>query len=454
MAAALVLGACMPGADTRISTVAGAEGPGFAGDGGPAVDALVHFPDDVDVDSLGNVVIADDRNRRVRRIDAVTGVITTIAGDGTSAYDGDDQPATTAALYPLAVAFDADDNLFIAEPRRIRRVDATTGMITTVAGDGVGGSWVDESDEGQSATSVGFSHVSGIDVAPDGDLVLADTGNSVILRVDADTGTIGRVAGNPDVFELADGVPARDVQLDDLRYVTVGPNGSLYFTTMERVHRVDPAGIITTIAGNGEWGFTGDGGPAVDAQVSHPNEMAVDAAGNVYLADGENNRVRLITAETGVISTVVGTGEYEFNGDDITALDANLQFIQGIALAPDGSLYLAMGNRIRKVTVGGAVGGIVRESASQPLAGIPVELYASDDLTTPIATDTTDGGGWYGFSVRPGSYRVRFVGDATHQGSWWAGAATGGSSTPVDITTGSLAGPTDSITANATLADR
>ena len=452
VALACTLSACMPGPDIRISTVAGTGAYGYSGDGGPAVAAQIRFPNDVEVDSAGNLYIAD--HLRVRRVDVATGVITTVAGDGTAAFDGDNQPATLAAVVPDAIAFDADDNLYIAEMvnHRIRRVDAASGTITTVAGTGIGGSWSEE-DEGQAATSVQLWYPSGIDVDDDGNLFIADSGNNQVRRVDAVTGEITRVAGDVEVEEPEEGVPALDFPLDDLRYVTVGPDGSIYVTTQEQVHRIDgTTGIVEPVTGNGEWGFTGDGGPAIDAQVSHPNEVVVDDAGNLFLADGENGRVRMITKATGIITTVAGTDEWAYNGDDRSAVSATLQFPTGLALAPDGSLYIATDERIRKVTVGGAIGGVVRDASNQLLVGTTVELYAAGDLVTPLATDVTDTTGWYGFSVRPGDYRIRFVGDATHQGEWWSDAATGAAATTVTVTTGSLGGPTDAMTVNANLA--
>ena len=335
------------GATGVITTVAG----GFIGDGGPATSASLSSPWRVAVDASGNLFIADSSNHRVRRLDAATGVITTVAGDGTSGFSGDGGPATSASLnLPRGVAVDASGNLIIADflNSRIRRVDAATGVITTVAGDGAPGF----SGEGGLATSARLYFPYGVAVDASGNLFIADRSNHRVRRVDAATGIITTVAGDGTSGFSGDGGPATSASLYFPSGVAVGASGNLFIadSSNHRVRQVDAAtGIITTVAGDGTTGFSGDGGPATSARLSDPYGVAVDASGNLSIADRSNHRVRRVDGATGIITTVAGDGAVGFSGDGGPATSARLNFPLGVAVDVSGNLFIADHHRVRRV---------------------------------------------------------------------------------------------------------
>ena len=332
-----------------ITTVAGDGTGGFSGDGGPSTSASLNFPRGVTVDGSGNLFIADFSNQRIRRVDASTGVISTVAGDGASGFSGDGGPATRASLNsPRGVAVDASGNLFIADTlnHRVRRVDASTGTITTVAGTGKAGL----SGDGGLPTNAGLNLPFAVAVDGPGNLFIADTSNNRIRRVDASTGVITTVAGG----FIGDGGLATSASLNGPLGVAVDAPGNLFIADFsnQRIRRVDGAtGIITTVAGDGASGFSRDGGPAISASLSDARGVAVDASGNLFIADTGNNRVRRVDASTGIITTVAGDGTAGFSGDGGPATSASLRFPAGTAVDPSGNLFIADGlnNRIRRV---------------------------------------------------------------------------------------------------------
>ena len=339
-----------------ISTVAGDGMRGYGGDGGAATAAQLFAPRGVALDGAGNLYIADTFNQRIRKVDAA-GVISTVAGDGTRGYGGDGGPAVDAQLNtPYGLALDGAGNLYIADlfNHRIRKVD-TAGMISTVAGDGTRGSGGD----GDPATSAQLNFPRG--VAPDGagNLYIADDLNHRIRKVDA-AGVISTVAGSGmggfggGGFG-GDGDPAVAAQLNTPSGVALDGSGNLYIadTNNHRIRKVDPAGVISTVAGDGTRGSGGDGGPAVAAQLSWPRGVAADGAGNLYIADAGNDRIRKVDA-SGAISTVAGGGPV---GDDGAAVAAQLYFPSGVAPDGAGNLYIAdaNNNRIRKVDAAGVI---------------------------------------------------------------------------------------------------
>ena len=323
-----------------ISTVAGG---GYGGDGGPAVAAQLNWPFDVALDGAGNLYIADWLHNRIRKVDAA-GVISTVAGGGSSLGDGG--PATAAQLnFPEGVAPDGAGNLYIADTynNRIRKVDAA-GVISTVAG---GGSSL---GDGGPATAAQLSGPSGVAVDGAGNLYIADRGNRRIRKVDA-AGVISTVAGGGS--SLGDGGPATAARLNFPVGVALDGSGNLYIadTDNNRIRKVDAAGVISTVAGDGTCCYSGDGGPAVEAQLSGPSGVAVDAAGNLYIADTENERIRKVDA-AGVISTVAGDGTHGFGGDGGAATAAQLRRPRGVAPDGAGNLYIAdtWNDRIRRLT--------------------------------------------------------------------------------------------------------
>jgi serine/threonine-protein kinase len=280
----------------------GNDGSPVAAYSGPTVHAQLARPIGVMVDRAGDLYIADTSNNRVRRVDA-DGRIITVAGTGQNGFSGDNGPATQAQLYyPEDVAIDGAGNLYIADRtnNRIRRI-GTDGRIITIAGTGQNGF----SGDNGPATQAQFDGPFGVAVDATGNLYIASPGNSRVRRVDTH-GRIITVAGNGQAGFSGDNGPATQAQLDTPARVAVDPAGNLYIADSynNRVRRVDTNGRITTVAGNGQAGFSGDNGPATQAQLSNPYGVAVDAAGNLYVADCDNNRIRRVDTD-GRITTVV-----------------------------------------------------------------------------------------------------------------------------------------------------
>ena len=342
-----------------ISTVAGTGERGFGGDGGPAVNAQLSAPSGVALDGAGNLFIADTDNHRIRKVDA-TGTITTVAGSGLPAFGGDGRdggPATAARLSaPSGVAVDGAGNLFIAESfyNRIRKVDSA-GVITTVAGTGefFGGF----SGDGGPATAARLRSPGGVALDGAGNLFIADSGNNRIRKVDA-TGTITTIAGTGEYGFSGDGGPAIQAALNYPSGVALDGAGNVYIadTYNHRIRKVDSAGVITTVAGAGEFGFGGDGGPAIQAALNYPSDVVADGAGNLFIAATENHRIRKVDS-AGVITTVAGAGSFGFGGDGGPATAAQLRSPGGVALDGAGNLFIADtdNHRIRKVDSAGTI---------------------------------------------------------------------------------------------------
>ena len=335
-----------------ITTVAGTGRSGFSGDGGPAVDAQLRYPTGVAVDGAGNLFIADRHNQRIRKVDTA-GVITTVAGTGSFGLGGDGGPAVDAQLrYPSDVAVDGAGNFFIADNwnHRIRKVDSA-GVITTVAGTGWGGGF---SGDGGPATAARLNYPTGVAVDGAGNLFIADPDNHRIRKVDS-AGVITTVAGTGEEGFSGDGGPATSARLDSPHGVAVDGAGNLFIADggNRRIRKVDTAGVITTVAGTGRrYGFSGDGGPAVDAQLRYPAGVTVDGAGNLFIAEWGNQRIRKVDS-SGVITTVAGTGL----GDGGPATSARLYRPGGVAVDGAGNLFIVDGgnDRIRKVDSAGVI---------------------------------------------------------------------------------------------------
>ncbi|HXF04152.1 MAG TPA: hypothetical protein VNM72_01900 [Blastocatellia bacterium] len=335
----------------KITTVAGTGFPIFSGDGGPATAAGLNAPLGLLFDTLGNLLIADTGNNRIRRIDA-SGIITTVAGSGIRGMGGDGQPALAAQFNaPAALALAPDGKLLIADlgNQRIRSLDASA-IVRTEAGGGLG--------DGGPATAALLNLPYGLVSDSAGTLYIADTNNHRIRKVVASQGsdgttlTITTIAGTGQSGFSGDGGPAIEARLNFPRGLALDPQGNLYIadTNNHRIRRIDPWGRITTVAGNGTPGFSGDGQPAVRAQLRFPLAVAVDAMGTLYIADAGNNRVRRVDA-SGIITTVAGTGERGSGGDDDTADKAQLHTPAALAFDKDGNLLIAdTGNhKIRKI---------------------------------------------------------------------------------------------------------
>jgi trimeric autotransporter adhesin len=295
---------------------------------------------------VGNVYISDSTNHRVRKVD-VFGTISTVAGNGIAAHSADGGAATMASLNSLnGVAVDAAGNLYIADYGRIRKVDGS-GTISTVAGNGSLG----YSGDGGPATAASLSLPSGLAFDAAGNLYIADRTNNRIRKVDT-SGTISTVAGNGIAGFSGDGGAATAASLWNPWDVFVDAAGNLYIAdgNNQRIRKVDTAGMISTVAGTGGAIYSGDGGPATAAGLSNPHSVIVDGAGNLYIVDRSNYRIRKVDG-SGIITTVVGSGTQSFSGDGGAATAAGLNNPFGAALDSDGNLYITDGghNRVRKV---------------------------------------------------------------------------------------------------------
>ncbi|MBZ5619228.1 MAG: hypothetical protein LAQ69_10975 [Acidobacteriia bacterium] len=340
--------------DGIINTIVGDSYPGFLGDGGNAQNAELHTPSDVALDSSGNLYIADTANAVIRQV-TPAGVITTIVGTNAIGFAGDGGPALKAALLaPVALAVDSSTNLYIVEngDSRIRKVD-TKANINTIVGTGTAGF----SGDGSDATKAQMNFPTGIAVDSSGNLYIADFLNLRIRKVSS-SGSISSVAGNGVLSYSGDGGPALNAQMNAPQGVAADAAGNIYVadTGNNVVRRVSKAGAIAAFAGNGTAGSNGDGSAATGAQLSAPMGLAVDASGNLYIADSQNAKVRKVST-SGAISTVAGNGTPGYGGDGAAATGAQLNTPIGIAVDAAGNLFIAdfSNNRIRKVSTSGTI---------------------------------------------------------------------------------------------------
>ncbi len=370
--------------DSAISTVAGTGTGGYnvEQDGGPATSADLDFPRGIAMDSDGNLYISDFSNARVRKVDA-QGIITTVAGGGSGCEEqadsvGDGCLGTQAVLSgPAAVALDSDGNLYIADQghNRVRRVDAGTQIITTVAGSGSSSS----SGDGGAATEAGVPSPSGLVFDADNNLYIAQWTDSVIRRVDSE-GVITTIAGTGTPGFSGDNGLATEAQLDDPAGMAFDAAGNLYFADFEnfRVRRIDAEGVITTIAGTGDAEFSGDGSPATSAGISLPFFLAFDPAGNLYVSAYGDRRVRKIDGG-GIITTVAGTGG-SYSGDGGPATEAGISGPTGLAIDSGGNLYIAslQDSRVRRVAFASTI--LPRTTVGESSAAQNVVLRFNQDL--------------------------------------------------------------------------
>jgi uncharacterized protein (TIGR03437 family) len=319
-----------------LSNVAGNGVQSYSGDGGPAALAQLNGPASIAADAAGNLYFADSLNHRIRRITA-GGRIDTVAGNGTQGFSGDGGPAVSAQLNnPLGVAVDTAGNLYIADTdnNRIRKV-ATNGTITTIAGNGNASFFGDETPALQASVHA----PEGLVVAPDGTIYIADTLNQRVRRL-APNGVIHTLAGNGNMAFSGDGTDATKVSLNLPTGVALDGAGNVYIADHgnNRVRMVTPAGAISTIAGNGNPGNGGNGFAATSAPLNSPQNIAVDSAGNVYIAEFGANDLRRVGTD-GTIAAFAGTGACCYSGDGGLATAATLNSPWGIAVDSVGDVY-------------------------------------------------------------------------------------------------------------------
>ncbi|MFO0864353.1 MAG: hypothetical protein U0744_06795 [Gemmataceae bacterium] len=343
----------------KIDTIAGSGVKGFEGDGGTGVQAKLNQPFHVEADNKGHLYIAEADNHCIRKLNLKTRVLTTVAGTGKKGYTGDGGPATKATFNePYAVVVDANDNLFVVDRLNavVRKIDAKTGNISTVAGNSTKGF----SGDGGPGAKAQLREPNDCCFDGKGGLLIADVGDWRVRRLDLETGTITTFAGigrpnakgKPARSEIGDGGPATKAILVGARAVASDGKGTVYICEREgsSIRKVDPSGNITTIAGNGAWGEKGDGGDAAKAEFKGPKGIRIDRAGNLFIVDTENHSIRRIDAKTHIVTTVAGGRKGE-GGDGGLATDAGMDRPHGCIVDADGYLYVADSNnhRVRRI---------------------------------------------------------------------------------------------------------
>jgi len=341
-----------------ISTIAGNGIQGDSGDAGAAISCTLSWPDGIAVDQHGNLFIANSGSNSIRKVNAGTGIINTIAGDDTAGYSGDGGLAINARLNgPVGITIDTSGNLFIADQYNqcIRKITASTGIITTIAGNTTQG----YSGDNGPAINAEFNTPTGIAIDKYQNLYIADAYNQCIRKISAISGIITTVAGNGNVGFSGDGGQATSAIFNVPFGVAVDTLGNIYVADYQnfRVRKVDfNTGIINTIAGNNTPAFSGDGGLAINSGFVQPFCIALDKYQNIYIADEMDNRIRKITSSTNVITTVAGNGTAGYNGDGIIATTAEINNPQGVTIDTAGNVYIAdlQNHRVRMVSNSGS----------------------------------------------------------------------------------------------------
>ncbi len=372
----------------NISTVVGNGVYGYGGDNGLATAAELNAPDGIAVDAAGDLFISDNGNFVIRRVDHATHIITTVVGNGSYGFSGDGGAATAAELgCPNGIAVNGAGNLlFIADSDNnvIRKVDLSqsTPVIVTVAGNHTLGSGY--SGDSYAATSAQLSYPVGVTLDADGNLLIADTGNNVVRKVDS-TGVISTVAGD---YALGcgysgDGYAATGAQLNAPTSITVDSSGNLYVADSANnvVRKIDPlTDTISTVVGNGTWGFSENGHSATSAELSNPTSIATDSSGNLFLTDDMHNAVREVNATTNQIETIAGNGAGFYSGDGEAAANAELYDPMAVAIDPAGNVVVADSNNDAIRLVNLATGGI------STVAGNGSWGYGGDNAAATSAT--------------------------------------------------------------------
>lgn len=371
-----------------ISTAAGTSA-GFSGDGGPATSAKIYHPAGLTFDTQNNLYISDAGNNRIRKVNS-SGLISTFAGTGAPGYSGDGAQATAATLSgPVSVSVDNSNNLFITDGNNlvIRKID-NTGIITTVAGDQAKG--IGFSGDGGQAVLAQFNYPYATIFNSVGDLLIADLNNNRVRKVNS-AGIITTYIGNINTM-VGDGNQATLAQLWAPQSLVFDAAGNMYIAdnSNNRIRKVNTAGLISTVAGNGTTGFTGDGGPATAATLNGPASIAIDAGGNLYIADSYNHAVRKVD-NTGIITTLAGNGTPGFLGDGGASTAAQLHFPLGVGVDKTGNVYISdsYNECIRKIDNGGIITTVIGNGTGGFSGDGGSATAAKINLPMGIAFDTT-----------------------------------------------------------------
>ncbi len=365
-----------------MTTIVGDSTAGYTGDGAAAHLARINKPHDVCMDAAGNMYIADMGNYVIRKITKSTGIITTIAGNGTQGSDGDGGHATSAHLMgPAYICLDNAGNLFISDGGdpvmgvaggyTVRKLNLVTGIITRVAGNGIHGN----NGDGGPATAACLSDPQGICTDPAGNLYIADWSGACIRKVTKATGIISTIAGTGAAGHAGDGGPATAATLESPQAICITPNGDLYFSDLmgEYIRKVTPTtGIISAVAGNGGL-FSGDGGPAISAGLGNVDGLCSDQHGNVYCNEWSCS-CRKIDHTTGIINILAGDPAIDgYNGDGGSATSILMNWPAGLCVDPtNGNIIIADANnqRIRNTTQPGFISKAETKNVTMPMAGI------------------------------------------------------------------------------------
>ncbi len=412
-----------------ITTVAGNGSAGYTGDGGPATAAQFNHTSGLWVDRSGNLYIGDDTYSVIRKV-STTGVVTTIAGTGSAGYTGDGGPATAAQInYPENVAVDNTGNVYIADSHNhcIRKVDLS-GTITTIAG--LGG--IGYTGDGGPATAATMYNPTGMAFDNSGNLYVADYGNFCIRKINT-SGIISTFAGDGSTGFSGDGGPATAAKMNTPQNIAIDNIGNLYIADFgnSSIRKVDTSGIITTIAGTGSAGFSGDGGPATAAQINPSSSYGipwgsvfVGSYGDIYISDIGNNRIRRID-NTGTITTVAGTGAFAYTGDGGPATAAAISYPVFVCVDNGENLYISEPYNyvVRKVTCAPSFisdsfkiyidkycsGPRIRVAPNRYTTAMSVKTYFGDGATDSVAISSS-GTALFNYSYNTnGTYSIRQV---------------------------------------------
>ncbi len=394
-----------------INTIVGTGVFGYTGDGGPAIGAQINKPEGLVLNAAGDIFIGDTNNSVIRKVAAATGNIATYGGTGTVGYSGDGGAATSATMYePRGVSVNASGDLYLADSGNhlIRKITAATGVITLVAGtprdNGIG--------DGLVATSAFVEDPVDVAVDSSGNLYIACSKIGRVRKVDAATSIISTIIGSG--FELEPGSPWDDVMILEASSVAVDGAGNVFVADRgknnSRIVKYDVAATTyATVAGTGTDGYSGDGGPAIWADLWRPRGVDVDSAGNIYIADTDNHRIRKVDAGTGVIDTVAGDGGATYDGDGGLAIFAGVEKPQAVAAGNNGKFYIVSmdANVVRKVDTGGII---------TTIAGTGIRGYSGDGgdatlamLDQPRGVGLNASGSNDLFIGDTGNHRVRYI---------------------------------------------